>query len=388
MQPIDNDRLKVSLFLTDEAGHLVGQVDDRLVGDFYLFEDVWKAGQPASSYHILPTLPATPPGRYDLNLAVYDSDTMQRYPVVDPATGQAASAVRIGALDVTRPKVPPYVTPQEAAPPDNLPDAAISLLGFDLPRTAVSPGDTLPLALYWRANSQPHIDYLVSVELVGGDGQPIVQRTASPAGDQAPTSQWRAGDILRGWQDLQIPPTTPAGLYRLIVRLDGAGQPATPLTLQQIEVSGRPHVFDPPPDLQSMPRQLGDAIEFLGYRLPTVSTQAGQPLMLTLYWRALGQIDRSYTVFVHILNADGQIVAQGDAAPAQGLTPTQTWVQNEIVADPHPIDLPADLPSGRYQVAIGMYDPATGARLPVIDADGQPQGDAMILAEPIQITSP
>ena len=46
LEPIDNDLLKVSLFLTDEAGHLAGQVDDRLFGDFYLFEDVWKMGHP------------------------------------------------------------------------------------------------------------------------------------------------------------------------------------------------------------------------------------------------------------------------------------------------------------------------------------------------------
>ena len=223
LEPIDNDLLKVSLFLTDEVGHLAGQVDDRLFGDLYLFEDTWKTGQPASSYHILPSLPAIAPGRYTLNLAVYDSNTLKRYPVVDPTTGEVASAARLGSIEVTRPLVTPVVAPEITVLPANFPDAAISLLGFDLPSSAVSPGDTLPLALYWQAKTEPNTDYVVDVELRSAEGQPVAQRQAPPAGDQAPTSRWQAGDIVRGWHDLVIPPTTPAGMYQLAVRLSAAG---------------------------------------------------------------------------------------------------------------------------------------------------------------------
>ena len=38
LEPIANDLLKVSLFLTDETGNLAGQVDDRLFGDLYLID--------------------------------------------------------------------------------------------------------------------------------------------------------------------------------------------------------------------------------------------------------------------------------------------------------------------------------------------------------------
>ena len=58
------------------------------------------------------------------------------------------------------------------------------------------------------------------------------------------------------------------------------------------------------------------------------------------------------------------------------------------IDDEHPIDVPADLPPGQYQVEIGVYDPNTGARLPVTDAAGQVQGDAILLFPPIQVVGP
>lgn len=386
LEPIANDLLKVSLFLTDETGHLAGQVDDRLVGDFYLIDPIWKTGQPASSYHILPSLPAIPPGRYTINLAVYDSTTLKRYPVVDPATGQVASTARLGSIEVTRPLATPVIAPQVTASPTNFPDAAISLLGFDLPSPAGSPGDTLPLSLYWQARTTPIADAMVNVELRSAEGQTVLQRQASPAGDQAPTSSWQAGDIMRGWHDLVIPPDTPAGMYQLEVRLSTDGQVSEPLISQQIEVSGRPHVFTPPASELPLPRRIGDAIAFLGYDPPTGSPRPGQSVLLTLYWQALGPIDRSYTAFIHILNSDGQIVAQQDSLPGEGAIPTQSWIQDEYITDRHQIGLPPELPPGQYQVAIGMYDPETGVRLPITDANGQPQGDRILLPQSIQIS--
>jgi 4-amino-4-deoxy-L-arabinose transferase-like glycosyltransferase len=385
LQAVDNDQLKVSLFLTDEAGHLAGQVDDRLLGDFYLFEPTWKADQAASSYHILPSLPAIPSGRYDLNLAVYDSTSLRRYPVVDPITGQTSSVARLGSIEVTRPLFAPEVSPQADVSSTSFPDIPLSLLGFDLPSTVVNPGDILPLTLYWQAKVQPPIDYLVSVELQSESGQPVLQRQAPLAGDRAPTSSWQAGDVVRGWHDIVIPPTTPAGIYRLVIRLGDDGHFSNPLVLEQVEVGGRPHIFSPPSELQPMPHTFGDAIAFLGYSLPTDPPQPGQPLRLTLFWQALGEIDQSYAVFIHILNAAGQIVAQQDVAPGQGTMPTQSWVRNEYITDTHQIELPSDLPPGQYQVVIGMYEADTGIRLPVANAHAQLQGDRIILPEPMLI---
>jgi hypothetical protein len=67
-------------------------------------------------------------------------------------------------------------------------------------------------------------------------------------------------------------------------------------------------------------------------------------------------MDTSYTGFVHLLDANGQIVAQDDHVPLQNQYPTTRWVNGEVVEDRFVLRLPADLPPGEYALEIGLYD--------------------------------
>ncbi|MCK4299495.1 MAG: hypothetical protein KAX80_08175, partial [Planctomycetes bacterium] len=53
----------------------------------------------------------------------------------------------------------------------------------------------------------------------------------------------------------------------------------------------------------------------MGYGLTAQEIEAGGALRLTLYWQALAEMERLYTVFVHLLDADNRIVAQMDSEP-------------------------------------------------------------------------
>ncbi|NOZ05930.1 MAG: glycosyl transferase, partial [Chloroflexi bacterium] len=86
---------------------------------------------------------------------------------------------------------------------------------------------------------------------------------------------------------------------------------------------------------------------------------------LTLYWQAVQGVDKDYTVFVHLVGPDGQIWAQHDAPPGGGFFPTSFWQSGDTVADTHELTLPADAPAGTYRLLAGLYDPGSGARLPV-----------------------
>ena len=97
--------------------------------------------------------------------------------------------------------------------------------------------------------------------------------------------------------------------------------------------------------------------------LPEVA--AGDTLVITAHWQAVTEMSTSYTVFAQVLNAAGRLVAQHDAPPQGGKAPTTAWVQDEVVADAHPIPIPTDLPEGEYVVIAGIYDAVTGKRLPV-----------------------
>ena len=46
---------------------------------------------------------------------------------------------------------------------------------------------------------------------------------------------------------------------------------------------------------------------------------------------------------------------------------TTTWRSGEIIVDSYAIPIDAQAPNGNYQIEIGLYDPATGVRLPRID---------------------
>lgn len=110
-----------------------------------------------------------------------------------------------------------------------------------------------------------------------------------------------------------------------------------------------------------------------------LSFRPGDSVPVFLKWRSLQTINRSYKVFVHLLSADIQLVAQDDTEPVNGLRPTNGWTPGEIINDPHQILLPSNVPAGVYHIRVGLYD-AEG-RLPVVDA-----GETQIIDHTIFIT--
>ncbi len=116
--------------------------------------------------------------------------------------------------------------------------------------------------------------------------------------------------------------------------------------------------------------RLGGSIRLEGYRLAQDEVAPGQPLLLTLYWRAEAPIDRDSIVFVHLRGPDGRVVIRQDGPPGRGARPTTGWEVGELIEDPHEVPLPADVPFGEYVLTAGMYDPASSERLPALDGEG------------------
>jgi mannosyltransferase len=121
-------------------------------------------------------------------------------------------------------------------------------------------------------------------------------------------------------------------------------------------------------EMRPVEAQVGDQIQLLGYRLAPGSDEplgAGDPLTLTLYWQALEAMDANYTAFVHLSGPDEQIWGQHDGQPVENTFPTAEWLPGQIVVDRHQIEIDAQAPDGTYQLLTGLYDSATGQRLPV-----------------------
>lgn len=126
---------------------------------------------------------------------------------------------------------------------------------------------------------------------------------------------------------------------------------------------------------------LDNKMGLLGYGF----SQTGQTLDVTLYWQSLAQMGYDYTVFVHLIDAQGNTIAQHDGHPWWDVSiPTTTWLPGEKLRDRHSLELPPDLPPGAYTLRVGAYYWQTLERLPVLNESGAAVGDSVELS--IEIT--
>jgi hypothetical protein len=170
---------------------------------------------------------------------------------------------------------------------------------------------------------------------------------------------------------------------------DGQISDATSVVIGPIKVGG------PPPEVTTtnanpqivLNQSFNSQITLLGYDM---TDQDNQPifdppaplntnlsssisnLKLTLYWRADSAIDVDYTTFLHLRDQRNRIVAQKDNPPAGGRYPTSLWEVGEVIVDEITVPLNGQLPLGQYTPVIGLYDFATGDRVP---AAGLPENE-------------
>ncbi len=263
----------------------------------------------------------------------------------------------------------------------------LRLLGFDLmddPRRQET-----AVRLYWQVLRPVEADLRLYPFFIDAQGQVVETTDQRPLLTQlwyppelwkpgetiiAETMPWPLGDrwslavgVLAGpdWSDWS---------QRLPVKVIDAPQVRrfeanTWVRLNSFERQGRELVEIVPaePDLeppQPVQANLGGQMELRGYK----AEQNGRKLTVTLYWRALAAMPVDYTVFVHLISPDGQLVAQHDDGPWWELPiPTSTWRPGEELLDRHLLNLPPDLPPGSYQLQAGVYHWQTLERLPVLE---------------------
>ncbi len=100
-------------------------------------------------------------------------------------------------------------------------DDKVQLLGYDLPTSRLSPGDTLPLTLLWRSlTSDMRESYTVFVHLVGPDGVIHGQWDKEPGErSKQPTTGWVVGEVVVDPISVPLASDAPPGTYRVLVGL-------------------------------------------------------------------------------------------------------------------------------------------------------------------------
>ncbi len=373
---VDRD-YKVALTLLDTRDRVVGQVDKALLSNHVRLTSEWEQGQVEMDYYVLPSLPATPSGEYHIDVVVYDATTMDRLALQGQTGEMGGHSYTIGQLRMTEPQVPATVEPTHPISAGMI-APEVRLLGFDLPRDELNPGDDLEVALYWKALQDVSHDYVVMVQLSDAHGEVWAQEESRPAYGDHPTTEWGKGEVVRDWHEAVVDPQTPSGSYQLSVGLATGDQLVGHLDLGAVRVSGRSRSYIVPPIENMLDLRLGDGVRLLGYDLEAI-VEVEQPVRLTLYWQCLAEMTTSYTVFTHVLDTDNVVRGQVDSPPVGGHAPTTSWVEGEVIRDAYAIALDPEALEGDYVVETGMYDPDTLERLPVYDARGTVQGDRILL---------
>ena len=233
----------------------------------------------------------------------------------------------------------------------------------------LQPGDSIEVTVVWQAQQALETDYTAFAHLVDEGGQGWAGDDHQPHDGLYPTSDWEAGEMVRDTFTLTVPADAPPGLYAVQVGwYDPATDERLPVgegTAFRVAVLPVSWTGTGQEDLSPVGERFGEAITLEGYAWEADA----EDVRVTLRWVVDGRPDSDYTVFVHLIGAEGDeaAIAQGDAPPLGGRWPTSLWLPGVTLDDVHTIPLPDDLEAGAYHLLVGFYDPVTGERLHLSD---------------------
>ena len=125
---------------------------------------------------------------------------------------------------------------------------------------------------------------------------------------------------------------------------------------------------------------IGDFVRYLGYDIGGLELWPGRRVIMHLFWEVLAPAPEDYVVFIHLSDADDEVIAAWDGPVARseyGWYSTLLWDAGEYISDERAIELPDGLaPEGEgYRIVIGMYNPVTNERVPMlVNGEDSPSG--------------
>lgn len=331
-----------------------------------------------TSIHLVAVPEDVPSGLYYLALQVFDGE--REIPAVS-ARGYALGTTYLRSLWIDNPRP----VGQEAG--DVIAFGEQILLRDDAQVDRVDEGWDVKLT--WQATQPIPANYAYSLRMLDGSGDVLAQRDleGGPGYGFWPTSAWPVGQWLTDRVRIGAPQSTmPSEAAALRIVLYDRSKPgfraAGSAVIPLVE---RAHSYKVPAMEAVLGAVYGEQIELLGYDL---ETDQGEHIRIVLYWRARRQVSRDWSVFVHLLDPEGeQIASQWDAQPIQGAYPTSWWRVGEIVSDRVTLDLEG-MPRESYRLAIGLYDPGTDERLAVVAPSGEQSPDGRLVVEVAERTGP
>ena len=339
-QPTAEDwRVTARLTTVDPPGWTIARSDSDIRRPDQAPTSTWDAGERGAAFSLLPLPAGTPPGEYALNLTLYSDaapDGVDR--LIDGVPSGRTLALATLRSEGTTDQLPPNA---------ELP-ADVQLHRSDAAGGSLSPGQELRVTLEWLAP-----------ETCCTDGA------------------WSSAEVvLRGetWEQHQpatVYPGYSLGRHAFAIPADASGQATLWIEsgdwksqqLAAYTITETDRLFALPPIAQTIGARFEGVGTLEGYTLAGETVRAGNPLPLTLVWRAANTPAGNYTVFTHLLDASGRYIGGHDSPPAGGERPTTGWVAAEYIIDVHALALEDTAYRGPARIEVGLYDPQTGQRV-------------------------
>ena len=346
--------LTTLLHLIDSGGRRVGQAD-RIPGDTSYPTTSWTGGERVIERFFIEAEPCLDDQPVRVLVGWYDlAAGGARLPRSDSG-GDTALAGEVHIPLTSRPlaEMRPAKILKEALSDD------LTLLGFETDGQDLQAGAPLALDLYWTGDPAAADRPLeISLHNEGsGAAASLWQGTVLPA-----DARWQQDEAICRRLRLRLPAGAAGGSYSLAATV--AGQH---ISLGDLTLGSSTRRFEAPPVDNTVLVLLGEQIRLVGAS-SDIPVAPGAPLTVTLVWQAAVTPQGAYTVFVHLVDDAGNIVAQSDGPPAAGYA-TDRWLPGEVVVDSHTL---RPQTAGRYRLLAGMYDPVSGQRLAAQDEAGRP----------------
>jgi hypothetical protein len=299
------------------------------------------------------------------------------------------------------------------APHVNFGDELI-LTGADLGERMAEAGDLLKIALRWQAQQEMGRDYSLSLRLVDeerhlwGQQDKLLENTFTSHWEgsvevvaRAHTSQWASGEVVIDECSLPVLPGTPPGEYQLELVLYHfeTGEELGVLNDNGTLVGtryplGKALIKRPvqPPSLTAfgiqhpLAEDLNGELQLLGYNLATEKIWQGDTLHLTLFWRALRQMERDYGLLLQVRGDNGEVWAEDEFPLASATHPTSRWAEGEIIRGQYDLVIGAATPAEEHELVLNVVDQSFDTPAATQDkATGRPLSDESLSLASLQV---
>ena len=130
---------------------------------------------------------------------------------------------------------------------------------------------------------------------------------------------------------------------------------------------------------------LGELAELVGATFAPPSMSTGDGTRFVLVFRAIKPTTDDWQVFVHVEDAEGRGERLNADHPLRA--PTSTWKTGEVVQDEFVLTLPPGWKSRAVNVFVGMWLPATNARMKVRNPEAvRTDGNDRVLLVQLPVT--